>query len=110
TDGKLAVMNGPKRKLSKLDCSRLYFGGGKGICVDADGTGARYRALILDKNLKVLHTVPLNGIPSRARVSEDGRYGATTNFVSGHSYTFGGGFSTETVIIDMATGQRLVNL
>jgi hypothetical protein len=43
-------------------------------------------------------------------VSKDGRYGATTNFVSGHSYTFGGGFSTETVIIDMATGKRLFNL
>jgi hypothetical protein len=82
----------------------------KGICVDADGTGARYRALILDDNLKVLHTVPLNGLPSRARVSDDGRYGATTNFVSGHSYTFGGGFSTETAIIDLGTGRRLFNL
>ena len=110
TDGKLAVTQNGKRTLTKLDCSRLYFGGGRGICVDADGTGARYRALILDHNLKVLHTVALNGLPSRARVSKDGRYGATTNFVSGHSYTFGGGFSTETVIIDLETGKRLFNL
>jgi hypothetical protein len=111
TDGKLAVLGtGGKKTLSKLDCSRLYFAGGRGICVAADGTGARYRALIIDDHLKVLRAVPLDGLPSRARVSADGRYGATTNFVTGHSYTFGGGFSTETVVIDMATGKRLFNL
>jgi hypothetical protein len=110
TDGKLAVFKSGKKTLSKLRCSRLYFGGGRGICVAADRTGARYRALILDDDLKVLHTTQLNGTPSRARVSADGRYGATTDFVTGHSYTFGGGFSTETVVIDISTGKRLFNL
>jgi hypothetical protein len=110
TDSKLAVFKRGKKTLSQLRCSRLYFGGGRGLCVAADGTGARYRALILDDDLKVLHTTPLNGTPSRARVSADGRYGATTDFVTGHSYTFGGGFSTETVVIDMKTGARMFNL
>ena len=34
-------------------------------------------------------TVRLPGLPSRARVSPDGRYGSVTAFVSGHSYAQG---------------------
>ena len=52
----------------------------------------------------------VGGVPSRARVSPDGRYGATTVFVTGHSYASTGAFSTETLIIDLATGQSLGNL
>ncbi|TYB44953.1 PD40 domain-containing protein [Actinomadura chibensis] len=56
-----------------------------------------YSAVLLDGRLRPGKEVPLNGIPSRARVSPDGRYYATTAFVTGHSY-LSDGFSTETVI------------
>jgi hypothetical protein len=53
--------------------------------------------------------VTLGGVPSRARVSPDGRLGATTTFVVGHSYNQDG-FSTQTLLIDLRTGKRLANL
>ena len=51
----------------------------------------------------------MNGYLSRARVSPDGRYGATTSFVSGHSYA-DASFSTETTLIELASGATLGNL
>lgn len=51
---------------------------------------------------------PLAGIPSRARLSADGRLLATTAFVTGHSYATVG-FSTETVVSD-AAGHSFGNL
>src|SRR5581483_7111894 len=52
---------------------------------------------------------PLAGVPSRARVSADGKYGASTVFVTGDSYA-AGSFSTRTTIWDMATGNEVANL
>jgi hypothetical protein len=52
---------------------------------------------------------PLAGVPSRARISPDGRRAALTVFQSGHSYAEGG-FSTATTIHDAATGEALANL
>jgi Tol biopolymer transport system component len=49
-------------------------------------------------------------VPSRARVSPDGRYGAVTLFVSGHSYATAGSFSTQTTIIDLARGRKIADL
>jgi hypothetical protein len=42
--------------------------------------------------------LPLNGIPSRTRMSRDGSLVATTTFVHGHSYANAGEFSTETLV------------
>ena len=53
--------------------------------------------------------VRLPGLPSRVRVSPDGRYGAVTAFVSGHSYAQGT-FSTQTVIIDLAHPKDIVDV
>jgi Tol biopolymer transport system component len=52
----------------------------------------------------------LEGIPSRARISPDGRYGSVTMFVTGHSYAVAGAFSTATTIIDLSSGRALANL
>jgi hypothetical protein len=51
----------------------------------------------------------LSGVPSRARVSPDGRRAALTVFESGHSYA-DGGFSTRTTIHDAASGHILADL
>ena len=51
----------------------------------------------------------LTGILSRARVSPDGRYGAATTFITGHSY-LDNGYSTLTELIDMQSGKRIVDL
>ena len=43
-------------------------------------------------------------------MSADGRYGATTTFVTGDSYAKPGEFSTRTLIIDMRRGESIADL
>jgi hypothetical protein len=59
-----------------------------------------YSAITFDVDFQPRHTFQLSGIPSRARVSPDGRYAAHTIFIAGHSYA-AGSFSTKTVLIDI---------
>lgn len=93
----------------ELACERVYFAGGRGLCLAAAG-GDGYEATIFDRTLQPLQRLPLAGLPSRARVSADGRYGATTVFVDGHAYEKPTGFSTLTTIVDMGSGVELGNL
>lgn len=109
----IAPARAPRRRaFSALICERVYFAGGRGLClVDKQGlTGPKYEALIFDSHFKVLHERAVPGLLSRARVSPDGRYGATTGFVTGHSYAEPSEFSTLTTIIDMARGTVIADL
>ena len=63
----------------------------------------------MDQDLKEKLRVPLAGVPSRARVSKDGKYAASTLFVTGDSYA-PGAFSTRTSIFRMKNGQLVGNL
>jgi hypothetical protein len=97
--------------LTGLHCDRVYFAAGRGICLArGGGFAAGYRAEVFDANLRVKHALAVSGIPSRARVSPDGRYGSVTLFVSGHAYADPGSFSTQTTLIDMATGTKIADL
>jgi hypothetical protein len=102
---------GQTRKTTRLLCERIYFAAGRGLClVSRQGplqTG--YAIKITGADFKRQHELRLSGIPSRARISPDGRFGATTAFVSGHSYAEDS-FSTQTVLIDMARGKVLADL
>ncbi len=57
----------------------------------------------------MLHELPLFGIPTRARISADGRFGALTVFVNGDSYA-PGNFSTRTNIVDMRAGKIVADV
>lgn len=93
-----------------LECDRVYFAVGRGLCLAVDrGIVTRTRALVFDDRFQISHEIPLSGIPSRARLSPSGRLGATTTFVSGHSYA-GSSFSTETTILDVENGVTLGTL
>jgi archaellum component FlaF (FlaF/FlaG flagellin family) len=102
---------GASRVASPLVCERVHFAGDRGLCLlpRRSVLGNKFSATIFDRDFAVLGRVNLNGINSRARVSRDGRYGATTGFVVGHSYA-ADDFSTETTIIDMASGRKLANI
>jgi len=76
---------------------------------EAGGFVSSYYVYVFGSDFQVRHSARLSGLPSRARVSPDGRYGATTAFVTGHSYAQGG-FSTQTLIFDMSSGARLGDL
>ena len=99
-----------RRTVAGRLCERVYFAGGRGLCLArASGLGARYAALFLDSELQVEERVELPGIVSRARISPDGRWGAATGFVTGHSYR-DKGFSTSTYLLDMSDGSVITNL
>jgi hypothetical protein len=100
-----------KATFEPMSCDRVYFSAGAGLCV-ARGKGltAGYAAKVFGSDLGVRHQLALEGIPSRARVSSDGRYGTVTMFVAGHSYAAAGSFSTATTLIDMARGVKVADL
>jgi hypothetical protein len=101
---------GGPRAVTDLSCDRIYADRAGGLCLAADrGAITTYSGQILDRALRPAGTVKITGSPSRARVSGDGRYLASTVFVAGHSYT-DVGFSTVTEIVDTRTGAGLGNL
>jgi hypothetical protein len=107
--GQLALANlrgaTKTRTRQALRCERLYFGPTTGLCLTrGNGFAEGYRAQIVDTDLRIRHEIDVAGIPSRVRVSPDGRYGSVTSFVTGHSYAEAGTFSTQTTLIDLARG------
>jgi hypothetical protein len=57
-----------------------------------------YKSTLLDADWQPVRNLPLIGLPSRARMSRDGKLAATTTFVFGDSYTNPGQFSTRTLV------------
>lgn len=107
----LGAPDGP-RQITRYSCRRLAMAAGHGLCLadqEGDPFGSPYRARIFGPDFETVHDLPLAGLPSRARVSPDGKYGASTVFVTGDSYA-GGAFSTRTTIFDLATGSSLGDL
>jgi dipeptidyl aminopeptidase/acylaminoacyl peptidase len=95
---------------TRLRCERIHVSSAAGICLAGDrGVVTSARALLLDADLDVVRELPVPGIPSRARVSPDGQWAATTTFVSGHSYA-SDSLSTVTSLYDVAAGRSLGNL
>ena len=111
--GKVAVADlaAPGRfAVSDLSCERVDFSADRGVCLHADrGAITTYATIIFDRDFHRLFTISLPGLPSRARVSPDGRYGATTTFVYGDSYA-ADTFSTRTELLDLHSGTSLGDL
>ena len=110
--GKLAAVPladpGGARALGSLTCERVYATSSAGVCVTASGGIApTYAVAALGPDLSASSSAPLAGLPSRARMSADGRLVATTTFISGDSYA-ASYFSTATVI--RMAGRALPNL
>jgi hypothetical protein len=100
-----------RRRSSDLACERVYYAAGRGICMGVAPSGVDYTAKIFDSKFQTLNTIDLTGLPSRARVSSDGRYGAMTVFVAGDSYLGNStAFSTRTTILDMTDGRQIGQL
>jgi hypothetical protein len=98
------------RTSRSLGCQRVYYASGRGLCLALTGRGVNYEVRVFDRALRTLHELPLEGIPSRARVSPGGRYGSVTSFVAGHSYAAAGAFSTRTVLVDLRSGKEIADL
>ena len=89
-------------------CSRIDFAGGRGVCLDVAGPGIA--AIQLDAGLRTVRTISLAGIPSRVRISPDGRWAGVTAFIAGHAYSTPGKFSTEATVLDLRTGKVVGDL
>jgi hypothetical protein len=111
--GRLVII-GPDgvRRISKLSCERVAFAGGHGICLSQARSlpTPTYEARLFDADQKVTGKISVPGSPSRARVSPDGRYAASTTFVGGDGYANPGAFSTRTRVYDVAAGESLGDL
>jgi hypothetical protein len=91
-----------------LSCDRVHFGGGRGVCLASDrGVFTSYFAVLFDERMQPGRKIPLNGIPSRVRVSPSGRLAAITVFLAGQSYV-SLNFSTRTTIVDAVQGEILI--
>lgn len=110
--GVFVVEDGKVERRSKdLACERVYYAAGHGICMGVAASGVDYTASVFDDDLQPGHPMRLTGLPSRARVSADGRYGAMTVFVSGDAYLDSSvAFSTRTYLLDMKGGETIAQL
>jgi hypothetical protein len=92
------------RAITSSACDRVYAVPNQYLCLSSTaGVITTYAAHILGADMRDLRTLPLTGIPSRARLSRDGAYAATTSFTAGDSYA-GTSFSTRTVVTKVGGG------
>ena len=112
--GRLALVHSDdlsrRRFIGGMSCEVVAFSAGRGICLTAErGALTTYAATLFDGSFHHVLTLPLQGVPSRCRMSPDGRIAALTVFLSGHSYA-SPHFSTQTLLLDAASAKILANL
>jgi hypothetical protein len=101
---------GGPRRVAEMDCERVDFRAGKGVCLQTDrGFLTTYDAVVFDADFREMYRLGLAGSPSRVRVSPTGSLAAATVFVTGHSYAVDG-FSTQTLILDLTDGNVVADL
>jgi dipeptidyl aminopeptidase/acylaminoacyl peptidase len=93
----LADPAGP-RAFTDVACDRVYATSDEATCLRTKrGIATTFQGVQLDADWNTVTTWALPGLPSRTRISADGKLLATTSFVTGHSY-MQAGFSTDTEI------------
>ncbi|WP_433271832.1 TolB family protein [Actinosynnema sp. CS-041913] len=97
------------RSGTEMACQRVYRAGGTTVCLRLAGPGPTYAAEV-SRDGRVVRTVPLPGVPSRAKVSASGQVVSWTSFVTGDSYSVPGGFSTRTGYVDLRGGEAVESL
>lgn len=98
---------GGPRAVTGDSCDRIDATPLATVClVSQGGVASAYTETATGSDGSVFYTANRAGIPSRARLSPDGRLSAVTGFVSGDSY-LSAGFSTRTYITDVGTGESL---
>ena len=97
--------------ISRLQCSRVHYAGGRGLCAKQESNNADLVnvAYVFDRTLERGRRLELDGIPTRLRVAPNGRLGAITTYAEEESAA-GERLSTRTRIVDMRTGRPLADL
>jgi len=101
------------RRAGRLRCKQVHASAaGRGLCLALSDDG-RYEGIVFDSAYREQRRFPVDGVPDRARVSRDGRYGAYTTFVGGSSEGYFANlhaFKTGTRIVDLRTGRSVLRL
>ena len=96
--------------VTDLTCDRVHASADYGLCLQADrGVLTTYRALAFGKDFTRHFDFPLQGAPSRTRMSATAPLAASTVFVSGDSYS-SASFSTRTTLYDLRLNRILADL
>jgi len=97
--------------IETLSCEVAHVAGGRGICLAANrGLFTTYAAKLFDaRTFKIIAELPLKGVPSRCRMSSDGKLAALTVFISGHGYA-SVNFTTQTLLIEVDSGRIVTDL
>jgi len=104
-----AARPGTPRVATPLFCERVDQRGGRGLCLTNNRVAVVHGISIFDDNFHVLYRLPMDGLPSRARIAPNGEVGAVTSFVQGDAYNVDN-FSTRTLLIDLVHGKVIANL
>jgi WD40-like Beta Propeller Repeat len=107
----------PRSAQTALRCDRIYYAADNGLCLMYDAEAAqndplsapKVQVILFGSDFQPRHQFTVEGIPSRTRVSPNGKYAVFTVFVAGHSY-MDANMSTATVLLDTSTGESLGNL
>ncbi len=99
------------RHLTALSCGRVHFAGGAGVCLveELAAEGVKHVVYMFDRGLARGKRIELTGVPIRARVSPDGRRAAITVYAEEQAPA-GERLATESILIDVASGQVLADL
>lgn len=98
---------GGPREETDLPCQRLYASAGVTVCLGP--YQGYWSGHVLNDRLEVGHIFRAPGVPSRVRVSRDGRLAGYTLFTAADSYMVAG-FSTRSVLVDTESGARIADL
>ena len=100
-----------RRYVTPLQCGRVHFAGGHGVCLHevADGTTVTYMADLFDRTLRRTHRLQLAGVPTRVRVSPNGRLAAVTTYAEEESPA-GERLAIESVLVDLRVGRVIADL
>jgi hypothetical protein len=112
--GKVAFVDYPglgvPHFIDRLSCNVVYFAHGQGICLYTEPPlYSTFAAELFDAKFQKRFHIPLQGGPSRTRISPDGKLAALTVFVTGHGYA-SVDFVTQTLLIDIASGKTIADL
>jgi len=106
--GRLAIRHSDgSRTLLDRSCLRVHIGGDNGVCLSEDEAFLGSHLTSFFPVINPAHDILSypSVLPSRARISPDGRFSATTGFISGSSYAdISGDTSTLTIVDEIEFG------
>ena len=100
------------RVFSQLQCARVHFAGGAGVCLveEPDGNQVIHAAYFFDTSFARGNRLVLSGVPTRVRVSPNGRRAAITVYAEEHMPDGQERLATDSVLVEVPDGRVIATL